>query len=296
MRGFLNLKTSKSSSKGNLSTLLLFLLLIQAFTVKAEIYSTLSDSLKTKHLWLASQVLPGSGQIINKQYWKIPVFYAGMGSMLYLASDANKTYKSYKTDYLNLDPTSLDKEVYKERYTKMKQTRNLYYAGASAFYLASVVDAILVYNKETHSPAAATIFSTIIPGMGQVYNKKYWKVPVVYGGLSTMIFLVDWNNRGYKRFKTAIKQFPNDEFGGARSAEELQIYENAYRRNRDIAFVGLIGVYVLNIIDANVDANLYDWNINDDLSLRIEPSIINNNFASISSETSAFGLTCRFNF
>jgi hypothetical protein len=296
LRGFLNLKTSKSSSKGNLSTLLLFLLLIQAFTVKADVFSTLSDSLKTKHLWLASQVLPGSGQIINKQYWKIPVFYAGMGSMLYLASDANKTYKSYKTDYLNLDPTSLDKEVFKERYTKMKQTRNIYYAGASAFYLASVVDALLVYNNEKHSPAAATIFSTIIPGMGQVYNKKYWKVPIVYGGLSTMIFLVDWNNRGYKRFKTAIKQFPNDEFDGARSTDELQIYENAYRRNRDISFVALMGVYVLNIIDANVDANLYDWNIDDDLSLRIEPSIINNNFASISSETPAFGLTCRFNF
>lgn len=296
MRGFPYFKPFKLSSKGFTLTCLLTLFVVQVLPVKGEVNSSPIDSLKTKHLWLASQVLPGSGQIINRQYWKVPVFYAGMGSLLYLANDANKTYKSLKSDYLNLDPTSLDKETYKIRYTKMQQTRNLYIAGASVFYLASVLDAIMVYNKDKHSPAVATIFSTLVPGLGQVYNKKYWKVPIVYGGLSTMIMLVDWNNRGYTRFRTAIKLYPKDEFGGARKPDELLLYENAYRRNRDVAFVGLIGVYVLNIIDANVDANLYDWNIGDDLSFRVEPSIINQNFALQSIETPAFGLTCKFNF
>lgn len=302
MRGFYTLKVSKLFSKVSISTLLLFLLLAQVFPVNAGIKPSLSDSLKTKHLWLLSQALPGSGQIINKQYWKVPVFYAGMGSMLYLAVDANKTYHRYKRDYLNLDPNSTEKEAYEERYTKMKLNRSLYYAGAGAFYVASVVDALLVYNKDKHSPAAATIFSTIVPGMGQVYNKKYWKVPIIYGGLSTMIFIVDWNNRGYQRFKKAVKLVSDDnpdtvdEFKGTRTLSELTLYENSYRRSRDIAFVGLIAVYVLNIIDANVDANLYDWNVNDDLSLRIEPTIVNNNFAFESASTPAFGLSCKINF
>lgn len=302
MRGFFILKDSRLFSKVSITALLLFILFLQLFPAKAGNNLVLSDSLKTKHLWLLSQTLPGSGQIINKQYWKVPVFYAGMGSMLYMAIDANKTYRSYKRDYLNLDPTSTEKEYYEEKYTKMKIKRNLYYAGAGAFYLTSVVDALLVYNKDKHSPAAATIFSTIIPGMGQVYNKKYWKVPIIYGGLSTMIFIVDWNNRGYQRFKKAVRLLGDgndetvDEFNGARTLSELTMYENSYRRSRDIAFVGLIGIYVLNIIDANVDANLYDWDVSDDLSLRIEPTIINNNSSFESASTPAFGLSCKINF
>jgi hypothetical protein len=271
------------------------------YSAKAQVTFHRRDSIKTQHLWLVAQVLPGSGQIINKQYWKIPVYYAGMGSMLYLGINANKNYQRFKADYDNLNPASIAKESYQVRYTKMKYTRNLYYAGAGAFYVASVVDAIMVYNKNTHSPAAATILSTLIPGMGQVYNKKYWKVPIVYGGLSTLYFLVNWNNRGYIRFKNAISQYPNDEFNKGvkpyvRTKEEFELYRDIYRKNRDISFVGMIAFYALNIIDANVDANLYDWNINDDLAFRIEPTIINSNFASSVYPEPAFGITCRFNF
>ena len=296
LRGSHTLETDRLSSKGYILLLLVISLLLQNTSAKAVALVSTKDSLKTKHVWLFSQVIPGSGQIINKQYWKVPVFYTGMGGMIYLAADANKSYKSYKKEYLKLDDSDPNKEYYQEKYTKMKVNRNLCYAGAGAFYLASVVDAVMVYNKGQHSPAAATIFSTLVPGLGQVYNKKYWKVPVVYGGLSTLWMIVDWNNRGYKRFKKAIEQFPKDEFNGERSVSELTIYENSFHRNRDVAFVGLLGVYVLNIIDASVDANLYDWNIDDNLSFRIEPTIINNNFAVKSGEIPAFGLTCSFNF
>ncbi len=256
----------------------------------------LKDSLKTKQLWFAAQILPGSGQIYNKQYWKAAAFYTGMGSMLYMGINTNKTYKLYLSDYNKLNPASSNRDFYKKLYLKEKQTRNLYLAGAGVFYLASVVDALVVYNKNEHSPAAATILSTVIPGAGQVYNRKLWKVPVIYGGISTLCFLVDWNNRGYVRFKRALRQYPDDEFNGLRTEAEIKLYRDIYRKNRDICIAGLIGVYVLNIIDANVDAHFYDWNVNDDLSFHVEPTIINNNFASTAYAQPAFGLNCTFNF
>ncbi len=294
MRKSLSLNNYKFSPKGLvILSVLLLLLPVQQVTAQA-IHA--HDSLKTKHLWLAAQILPGSGQLYNRQYWKVPVFYAGMGSMLYLGYNANKTYQRYRSDYINLDASTTNKEFYEKRYTRMKQTRNLYYAGASAFYIASVVDALLVYNKNNHSPATATILSTILPGSGQVYNKKYWKIPIVYGGLSTFFFMVDWNNRGYVRFKRAIRQYPNDEYKGARTVAELQLIRDNYHKNRDLSFIGLAGIYVLNIIDANVDANLFDWNVDDDLTLHVEPTIINDKFTSKNNIEPAFGLTCTFNF
>ena len=272
-------------------------MLSQGQLAKTKITSHLKDSISTKHLWLAAQLLPGSGQIINKQYWKVPVFYAGMGSMLYMGINANKTYQRNFSVYSNIDPSSINREKYKQRFTQAKQNRNLYLAGAGAFYIASVIDALTVYNKYEHSPATATILSTILPGAGQVYNKKYWKVPAVYGLLGTFYFLVDWNNRGYIRFKRAIRLGPElNEFGTLRTMEELKLYRDLYRKNRDLSFVGLIGVYILNIVDANVDGNLYDWNVNDELSFHVEPTIINNNFATIVYTQPAFGLTCKFNF
>lgn len=255
------------------------------------------DSLKTKHLWLGAQILPGFGQIYNKQYGKAAVFYTGMGSMLYMGIKTNSTYKSYLSDYNNLPSTSTESEsdYYKKRYLTEKRTRNLYIASAGLFYIASVVDAVVVYNKNQHSPTTATILSTILPGAGQVYNRKAWKVPVIYGGISTMIFIVDWNNRGYTKMKRALSN-PDDELNKLRTKEEIKLYRDIYRKNRDLAFMGLIGVYVLNIIDANVDAHFYDWNVSDDLSLRVEPTIINNNFASTNYTLPAFGLSCSINF
>lgn len=303
MRGFL-LKNIYRFSKSGLALLFTLLLVFsgqpssaqKATQQKDTLKVVLKDSLKTRQLWLLAQVLPGSGQIVNKQYWKIPIFYAGMGSMLAMGIDANKDYWKYRAIYRNLDSANVNKIFYEEQYTKAKIHRNLYYLGASAFYIASVVDALTVYNKANHSPATATILSTILPGSGQVYNHKYWKVPIVYGGLSTLYFIVDWNNRGYIRMKRAIRQYPDDEFGGKRSTDEMKTYRDLYHRNRDVAFVGLVGVYILNIIDANVDANLYNWNVNDDLSLHVEPSILNTNFAYSSYNQPAFGLTLKLNF
>ncbi len=233
------------------------------------------DSLNSKQVWLASQVLPGSGQVINKQYWKIPVFYAGMGSMIYLGVNANNNYRRIRNEYQSTLFTPEGGESYEKEWTLYRIERNAYYAGAAAFYLASVADALIVKTKGKHSPATATILSALVPGMGQVYNQKLWKVPVVYGGIASLYYIVDFNQRGFVFFKTAYEQLidPNQEdvYGGQVPKEELIWRRDLYRRNRDMAIIGLAGLYVLNIIDANVDAHFFDWDISDNLALGIEP-------------------------
>jgi hypothetical protein len=256
----------------------------------------------TPRVWLSAQLLPGSGQIVNNEYWKLPIFYGGMGSMLYLGINANKNYLHKRYAYNLASDISPDKEFLKQEMVSKRQTRNVFYAAAGAFYLASVVDAVYVHNKGNHSPAAATIFSTLIPGLGQTYNNKYWKVPIVYGGLTTFYFIASWNNRGYKRFKTALKLNIDgdastvDEFGGLRTDDELRYYMDSYRRNRDLAALGFAVVYVLNILDANVDAHLYHWNVDDDLSFKVEPSVLNSEMAFTGSNAPVFGLSCRLTF
>lgn len=263
--------------------------------------ATIKKNDLTTRIWLGSQLLPGYGQIYNRQYWKIPVFYAGMGSMAYFGYHKNSDFKRYQRIYQQLPTYDPVRESIKIKAEENRQQRNLFYAAATAFYLASVSDAILVYNRSNHSPAAATILSTLVPGMGQAYNGAYWKIPVIYGGLSTLYFMTDWNNRGYDRFKTALISLidgdPNtiDEFNGTRTEDELRYYMDSYRRNRDLSILGLAAVYVLNIIDANVDGYLYDWNVDDNLAFKVEPSVFNTNL-DYTQVTPAFGFTCRVTF
>ncbi len=237
------------------------------------------DSLSARQVWFAAQVLPGSGQIINKQYWKVPAFYAGMGSMLYFGLKANENYHNTINEFKKPIYGPEEEYRFKEKWVAYKVERNIFYAGVAAFYVASVADAMIVKTKAKHSPVTATVLSTIAPGMGQVYNQKLWKVPVVFGSMAALYYVIDFNQRGYKRFGDAYKLYPNDEFGGRWGKNELLYLRDAYRRNRDLSIIGMFGIYVLNIIDANVDAHFFDWDISDDLAFKIEP-VFNGGFSS----------------
>lgn len=231
------------------------------------------DSLTTKQVWIASHILPGSGQIVNKQYWKVPVFYAGMGSMAYLGVEANNRYNKTFNQFLEFEPGSEQSMLAKIQYTEYKAQRNFFYTGVALFYIASVADAVVVHTKEDHSPTTATVLSMLMPGLGQIYNQKLWKVPVILGGAASLAYMVDFNQRGYNRFGNAYREFPEDEFDGNRSRDELKLLRDAYRRNRDLSVISLVALYALNIIDANVDAHLFDWDISDNLALSVEPVI-----------------------
>jgi len=136
-----------------------------------------------------------------------------------------------------------------------------------------------------HSPKRATIMSAILPGAGQAYNKKYWKIPVIYVGFATLGYFVASNNKDYKIYKDAYKYrldgdvTTTDDFVGIYSDQDLVTLKNYYRRNRDLSVIGMCLLYTLNILDASVDAHLFYFNVNDDLSLNITPSYMPGQFS-----------------
>ena len=129
---------------------------------------------------------------------------------------------------------------------------------------------------KVHSPHKATIYSALIPGLGQIYNKKYWKLPVIYSATGIFIYYFNFNNSEYNAFKTAYAQMDAEEITSFRGYTEKSIVLNIkdnYRRNRDLNVISLAAIYLLNIVDATVDAHLFNYEINDDLSLNIQPAV-----------------------
>lgn len=127
-----------------------------------------------------------------------------------------------------------------------------------------------------HSPHKATIYSALIPGLGQIYNKKYWKLPIIYGATGIFIYAFDFNNTEYNKYKTAYTKMSNGEiieFEGYTDAATLLRIKDSYQRNRDLNVIVLAAIYMLNIVDATVDAHLFDYKISDDLSLNVQPTV-----------------------
>ena len=121
------------------------------------------------------------------------------------------------------------------------------------------------------APAKAAFYSAILPGLGQIYNGRIWKVPLVYAGLGIPIYFYIDNDKQYDRYRTAYKQRlagKEDEFAGKISDQGLRSAQELYQRNKEISILVAIGIYALNIIDANVDAHLQQFNVSEDLSLK----------------------------
>lgn len=132
-------------------------------------------------------------------------------------------------------------------------------------------------EKKVLGPAKAAFYSAVLPGLGQVYNKKYWKVPIVYGALAGGVYYFNKNNDLYHKYRDAYKRrlagFTDDEFYGdgsvpAISNDGLIRAQKSLKRNKELSILVTIGIYALNIIDANVDAHLLQYNLDDNLSLR----------------------------
>jgi hypothetical protein len=152
------------------------------------------------------------------------------------------------------------------------------------------------------SPKKASIYAALFPGLGQIYNKKYWKLPIIYGGYAGLIYVLGWNNKNYKDYfqgyrivveNTSATNLKPDERAFLDNliknpsisldnpstysyiSSQLKGGKDFFRRNRDLTIIGIAVLHVLSIIDASVDANLFDFDISDDLSLRLEPMPIN---------------------
>jgi len=122
------------------------------------------------------------------------------------------------------------------------------------------------------APARAAFYSAVLPGLGQAYNKKYWKIPIVYAGLGVGLYFYIDNNNEYHRYRDAYKRrlagFEDDEFFGTVTTDGLREAQKNFGRNRELSLLVTIGIYALNIIDANVDAHLLQYNVDDKLSIK----------------------------
>ena len=164
-------------------------------------------------------------------------------------------------------------------------------------------------------PKRALCLALVIPGGGQIYNRKYWKLPIVYGGFIGCLYAMNWNNTQYKDYSQAYLDITDDDprtdsynkflhLGTQITTESdmkryTEIFKNRkdkYRRWRDLSFFVLLGVYALSVIDAYVDAELSVFDISTDLSLKVEPTIINNHTSRNPLDSSSVGLQCSLNF
>lgn len=144
------------------------------------------------------------------------------------------------------------------------------------------IDSALAQQIRSHSTATATWRSVMLPGWGQLYNRKWWKAPVVWAGMGTTIGFAIFNHGEYKHFRSAyevrIDNDPNttDIYEGIYSSSQLITIQTTYRRWRDLSIILTVAAYALNILDAHIDAHLFYFDITDDLSLQWQPTLLPN--------------------
>ncbi|HSQ47674.1 MAG TPA: DUF5683 domain-containing protein [Lutibacter sp.] len=153
-------------------------------------------------------------------------------------------------------------------------------------------------NFKPLSPARAAFYSAVLPGLGQAFNKKYWKIPIVYGALGSGVYFYQSNNDNFNRARTAYKLRINekpDEFDGLNgnillSKDALISAQKSYKKDRDLSLLVTAGLYILQIVEASVNAHLLQHNVDSNLS--ISPQIIRDDF----NHKSIVGASVNFNF
>lgn len=175
--------------------------------------------------------------------------------------------------------------------------------------IAVKTDSIITKKTEkVHSPRKATIYSAVLPGLGQIYNRKYWKVPIVYGGFATLGYFITFNNEEYGKFRQAYSDIldtdPNtnsfvelvtdprslDPENIGQLTERLRKAKDYWRRNRDLLVIGTAVFYAVNIIDASVDAHFFNFDISDDLTINWAPAPV------MHMDNKLMGFHCRITF
>ncbi len=170
------------------------------------------------------------------------------------------------------------------------------------------------WNTWKPNPQRALWLALVLPGAGQIYNRKYWKLPIIYGGFVGCIYALTWNNMMYKDYSQAYLDIMDDDPGTAsynkflhlgteinKSNEErykslFKSRKDKYRRWRDLSFFVMLGVYAISVIDAYVDAELSEFDISKDLSLKVSPAVIPNHSGGNPLQAQSLGINCSLNF
>ena len=125
---------------------------------------------------------------------------------------------------------------------------------------------------QEHSPGKAALLSAALPGLGQIYNNKIWKVPIIYAGAGVIYYAYDFNATHYNEYKTAFTRFVNgkiQEYNGITNREVLKRAKDYYRRYRDMNLLIMTGLYLVQIIDATVDAYMFNFDVSEDIAFRL---------------------------
>ena len=273
---------------------------------------------------LRLSIIPGLSQIKNKKYWEIPFYYGGLSVLTISAINNHKKIKEYNSLYIDsyndflpysyftvIDDATIFEELIKKR-NNYKTNRNLCIGGIGLLYAINFIDGIKPVYKNYHSAYKAGLYSAFLPGLGQIYNKEFWKVPLVYIGFSTFAYFINFNHVEYKKALNAYlnKQDPealkyaeeyiseNEKYYYKRTFWDKQnltkgvvynyetyyqtVYseddillnkKKQYKRWRDLNIIGISAFYAINIIDATVFAHLVDYDVSDVLTFNIFPKI-----------------------
>ena len=210
------------------------------------------NELKIGTLAAGSAVFIGGEQIYNRQYWKLPIVYGSIlgsaGAGLYFKSQGNEDIAKYC------------------------------FIGTAFSYWAMHMDGVVSFKTDRYPlPGKATLYSILLPGLGQAYNGEAWKIPVYITGLATAYYFYDNNSTNYERYRRIYKEASNKEvtYEGPIPSDVAIYYRNVYRRLRDYSLLALGAIYLLQVIDANVFAYMHDFEIVDDLAtVNVAPTVI----------------------
>ena len=232
---------------------------------------------QVQNLFMGSTIFVGGEQIYNRQYWKLPIVYGGIGAGVGLGIHFNNQYKNTGE-------------------SKYKTISTLSYVGAGLVWWGSLLDGTVNFQTDrSPDPGKATVYSILFPGLGQIYNGEYWKIPIYWGAIAGGVYFYSNNKRNYERYKWIYDQANSTDPDVEKppvSAENALYYRDIYRRYRDYSILATALFYVIQVVDANVFAYMQDFEIDDDITLRVEPTVITPDYAQ--APGMGLGLTLRF--
>lgn len=209
------------------------------------------EEIKIGTMAAGSALVIGGCQIYNKDYWKLPIVYstiaAGVGTGIYFNTQGRKDVSKWC------------------------------FVGAGVAYWATMMDGVVNYQPSVYPhPGKATLYSLLLPGLGQIYNHEYWKLPIYLGGMAAAVHFYSDFRTNYNRYRKIYNEASDPESGyeGPITAEQAKYYRDVYRRYRDYSVLAIAAVYLLQVIDANVFTYMHDFEVDDNLALKVSPTLI----------------------